>query len=224
MKIKCGLTPHFEYNMIEKYYSVKGESVTEKVIEKSRFITASRHVESEEEARAFIAEVSKKYFDATHNCYAFIPDIAGNFPRFSDDGEPQGTAGMPILEVIKNKKLVQTAVVVTRYFGGIKLGAGGLVRAYSGCAADNLAAAEKVVFEMCSEIAVTVDYTSVDGALRYFSETRADIIGTKYLNEVIFTVAVKKVEEDGFLSGLLNRLCGKVRTQKTKEYFFPFKL
>ncbi|MDE6585533.1 MAG: YigZ family protein, partial [Clostridia bacterium] len=81
--------------MIEKYYSVKGECVVEKIIEKSRFITTSRHVESEEEARSFITEIQKKYPDATHNCYAYIPDILGNFLRFSDGGEPQGTAGMP---------------------------------------------------------------------------------------------------------------------------------
>ena len=99
--------------MIEKYLSVSCGLITQKVIEKSKFITTSRHVESEEEARAFIAEISKKYSDATHNCYAYIPDIQGNIPRFSDDGEPQGTAGMPMLEVLKNKNLVQTAVVVT---------------------------------------------------------------------------------------------------------------
>ena len=127
--------------MTQKYLSVTGECVTEKVIEKSRFITTSRHVESEEEARAFISEINARFSDATHNCYAYIPDITGNSPRFSDDGEPQGTAGIPMLEVIKNKKLVQTAVVVTRYFGGVKLGAGGLVRAYAGCVADNLESA-----------------------------------------------------------------------------------
>ena len=132
---------------MEKYFSVSGEKVTEKVIEKSRFITTSRHIEGEEEAKAFVAEISAKYADATHNCYAYICDSLGNFLRFSDNGEPQGTAGMPILEVIKNKKLFETAVVVTRYFGGIKLGAGGLVRAYSGCAAENLESAQKVLYE-----------------------------------------------------------------------------
>ena len=120
------------------YLSVSGEVVTVKIIEKSRFITTSRHVEGEEQAKAFIEETSAKYSDATHNCYAYICDKYGNFLRFSDNGEPQGTAGMPMLEVIKNKKLFETAVVVTRYFGGIKLGAGGLVRAYSGCVAENL--------------------------------------------------------------------------------------
>ena len=131
---------------------------------------------------------------------------------------------MPILEVIKNKKLFQTAVVVTRYFGGIKLGAGGLVRAYSGCAAENLEQAQKVLYEVCSESEYTVDYSCVDGALRFFTEHGADIINTNYLNEVVFTVAVKKSEEDNFNKDLLNRLNGRVKVKKLKEYFFPFKI
>lgn len=210
--------------MTEKYYSVSGLRVTEKVIEKSRFITSSRHVESEEEARSFISEISKKYAGATHNCYAYISDILGNFLRFSDDGEPQGTAGMPILEVIKSKKLVQTAVVVTRYFGGIKLGAGGLLRAYSGCAAENLTSAETVAYETCSEIKITVEYPLVEPVMRYIGDTRADLLDTEYLNDVSFTVAVKKAEEHGFLSALNDRLCGKAKIQKLKEYYYPFRI
>lgn len=127
------------------YLSVNGECRTRKTIEKSQFITTARHISSEEEAQNFIAEMRKKYADATHNCYAYVADRLGNCLRFSDDGEPSGTAGMPILDVIRNKKLYETAVVVTRYFGGIKLGAGGLVRAYSGCASENLDATQKVL-------------------------------------------------------------------------------
>ncbi len=210
--------------MLEKYLSVAGETQTEKTIEKSRFITISRHVESEEEAKEFVAKISKKYSDATHNCYAYISDKLSNFLRFSDDGEPQGTAGMPILEVLKSKHLVEAAVVVTRYFGGVKLGAGGLVRAYSGCAAENLDAAQKVLYETCSELKVTVDYPLIDAALRFFGEVNAGVINTGYLNEVIFTVVIKRAEKDGFVSTLKNRLCGKVKIEKSREYFFPFKI
>lgn len=209
---------------MHKYLSISGECVTQKNIEKSRFITTSKHVENEEEAKAFVERVSAKYCDATHNCYAYICDSLGNFLRFSDDGEPQGTAGMPILEAVKNKKLVQTAVVVTRYFGGIKLGAGGLVRAYSGCVAENLDAANKVLYEECAESLYIVDYSGVDTVLRYFAECGADVINTEYLNEVIFTVAVKKCEEQKFNSELINRLNGRVKIKKEKEYFFPFKI
>lgn len=209
---------------MQQYLSISGETVTQKVIEKSRFITTSRHVEGEEQAKTFIAEIRSKYTEATHNCYAYICDELGNFLRFSDDGEPQGAAGMPMLEVIKNKKLFQTAVVVTRYFGGIKLGAGGLVRAYSGSVAENLEAAQKVLYQTCSESRYTVDYSGADAALRYFGERNVDVIDCEYLNEVSFTVAVKKTEEEDFNSSLINRLNGKVKIEKLKEYFFPFKI
>ena len=201
-----------------------GECITEKVIEKSRFITTSCHVESEEQARTFIAKLNKKYSDATHNCYAFISDINGNLLRFSDDGEPQGTAGMPMLDVLKNKKLMQTAVVVTSYFGGIKLGAGGLVRAYSGATSENLEAAQKVCYQTCAESLYIVDYPFVDSTLRYFSAKDCDVKATEYLDKVTFTVAVKKHLVEEFNAELINLLNGKIKIEKLKEYFYPFKI
>lgn len=210
--------------MLEKYSSVSGETQTEKVIEKSRFITTSSHVCGEEEAKAFVERIRANYHDATHNCYAYVCDNLGNFLRFSDDGEPQGTAGMPMLEVLKSNKLFEVAVVVTRYFGGVKLGAGGLVRAYSGCVAENLNAAQKVIYEPCAESNYTIDYPLADSAIRFFGEFGANVLKCEYLNEVTFTVAVRKSEEQNFTAELLNRLCGKVKIQKIKEYFFPFKI
>ena len=206
------------------YLSVNGECETQKIIEKSRFITTSKHISGEEEAKDFIADVRRRYPDATHNCFAYIADNLGNFPRFSDDGEPSGTAGMPMLEVIKNKKLYETAVVVTRYFGGIKLGAGGLVRAYSGSAAENLDCAQKVLYETCAQSEYCVDYSSVDGVMRFCAENSASILDTLYKDEVVFIIAVKKTDEETFNLGLINRLNGKVKIQKKKEYFFPFKI
>lgn len=206
------------------YLSVNGECRTRKIIEKSQFITTARHISSEEEAQNFIAEMRKKYADATHNCYAYVADRLGNCLRFSDDGEPSGTAGMPILDVIRNKKLYETAVVVTRYFGGIKLGAGGLVRAYSGCASENLDATQKVLYEMCSQSEYTVAYQSVDLFFRFFSEKSVDIIESRYENDVTFVVAVKKSQEQEINLSLINRLNGKVTIKKLKEYYFPFKI
>lgn len=206
------------------YLSVNGECRTRKTIEKSQFITTARHISNEEEAQNFIAEMRKKYADATHNCYAYVADRLGNCLRFSDDGEPSGTAGMPILDVIRNKKLYETAVVVTRYFGGIKLGAGGLVRAYSGCASENLDAMQKVLYEMCSQSEYTVAYQSVDLFFRFFSEKSAEIIESRYENDVTFVVAVKKSQEQEINLSLINRLNGKVTIKKLKEYYFPFKI
>lgn len=134
----------------------QGEVVVTKVIEKSKFIAAALHVDTVEQAVEFVNAKKKKYFDATHNCYAYI---IGDKVKFSDDGEPQGTAGMPILDCIKNNNLDFVCVVVTRYFGGIKLGAGGLVRAYSGSCADALHACQVVTMLPCERIQVVVDYS-----------------------------------------------------------------
>ncbi len=210
--------------MPQSYKSVSGECVTRKVIEKSKFIATSRHVCGEEEAKAFIAEIKKTYYDATHNCYAYIADNLGNFLRFSDDGEPQGTAGMPMLEAIKNNDIYEICVVVTRYFGGIKLGAGGLVRAYSGAVAENLNAAKKVLYETCAESLYIIDYSNADAAQRFFAERGAHIISSEYLNDVRFKVAVKKTEEISFNLSLLNALNGRVKIRKIREYFFPFEI
>lgn len=207
---------------MQGYLSVSGEHVTEKTIEKSRFIATSRHVEGEEQARAFIAEISLKYRDATHNCYAYIADDIGNFLRFSDDGEPQGTAGMPMLEVLKAQNLRQTAVVVTRYFGGIKLGAGGLVRAYSGSVAENLASASKVNYLPCAESSYIVDYPSIDVLTRFFGENDCQVKGSEYSDRVIFTVAVRKEKEEQFNAAIVNRLNGRVNIVKLREYLYPF--
>jgi len=196
---------------------------SEKIIEKSRFLTYSAHVESEEEARAFIAEIRSKHSLATHVCFAFISDKIGNLQRFSDDGEPQGTAGVPILEVLKAKKLFETAVAVVRYFGGIKLGAGGLVRAYSSSAAENLDGADIRVLEMCSEYALTVEYTGVDSMQKYISSRTCSLLSTDYGEKVTFQIAVKKKEEERFCTELVDYMQGRVKIEKGVEYYAPFK-
>ena len=135
------------------------------VVKKSRFIGYSKHVETEAEAMAFVAEISKKHWDASHNVYAFsLRD--GMTRRYSDDGEPQGTAGVPVLDVILKENIVDVCVVVTRYFGGILLGGGGLVRAYSQGARIALAAADKRYMTTCRRLTRSCDY-SLYGKLRY---------------------------------------------------------
>ena len=203
--------------------TVFGSHESEKIIEKSRFLTYSTHVESEEEARAFIAEIRAKHPFATHCCFAFVADKLGNLQRFSDDGEPQGTAGIPILEVLKAKKLYETAVAVVRYFGGIKLGAGGLVRAYSSSTAENLDGADIRVLEVCAERFIEVDYTGIDSVQKYISTHTCSLLSTDYGGAVQFLVAVKKAEADGFISGLIDYMQGRVETQRGEEYYSPFK-
>ena len=208
--------------MEKSVYTVFGRHESEKIIEKSRFITYSYHVESEEEARAFLSEIRGKHTLATHVCYAFIADKAGNLQRFSDDGEPQGTAGVPMLEVLKNKKLSETAVAVVRYFGGIKLGAGGLVRAYASSVAENLDGAD--IRELCPavEIKIIVDYTGVDGVQKFISPRTCPVLSTDYGEKVCFVLAVKKIEKESFLADLTDFMQGRVEIETGAEYYFPF--
>ncbi len=195
---------------------------SEKTIEKSRFIAYSAHVESEEEGRAFVAEIRKLHSLANHVCFAFIADKAGNLQRFSDDGEPQGTAGVPILEVLKAKKLTESAVAVVRYFGGVKLGAGGLVRAYSSSAAENLDGADIRTLEMCQECLLEVDYTGVDSLQKYISTHTCPLLSVDYGEKVSFLVAVKKAEVEGFVSGLIDYMQGRIKIARGKEYYNAF--
>ena len=131
---------------------------TEKIIEKSRFITYSARVESEEEAKAFLAALKDEHPFATHICYAYIADRQGNLQRFSDNGEPQGTAGMPILDVLQKNGLTDICCVVTRYFGGVLLGANGLVRAYSHSTALAIENAQVKVMLPCYPVSIQTDY------------------------------------------------------------------
>ena len=203
--------------------TVFGRCESEKTIERSRFLTYSAHVESEEEARAFVAAIRSEHTLATHVCYAFIADKTGNLQRFSDDGEPQGTAGVPMLEVLKAKKLYETAVAVVRYFGGIKLGAGGLVRAYSSATAENLDVADIRVLEMCVEYTVAVEYTGIDGVQKFLATKNCRLLSSEYGEKVNFTVAVRKNEGEEFCKALIDFMQGKVRVERGAEYYSPFK-
>ena len=203
-------------------YSVFTEYRSEKVIERSRFISTCSHIESEEEARAFLARVRTEFPDATHHCYAFVADTLGNFMRFSDDGEPQGTAGMPILDALRGKKLYQTAVVVTRYFGGVKLGAGGLVRAYSGAASECLDGAEKRFFEPCARYMLTLGYELSDAVRKYISANGWMLADAQYSDCVRLTVAVRSREEEAFAAKIVDFTEGRVRVEKQDEFIFAF--
>ena len=179
---------------------------TEKVIERSRFIATCAHVESEEAARAFLARVRTEFPDATHHCYAFVADTLGNLMRFSDDGEPQGTAGMPILEVLRGKKLYQTAVVVTRYFG----------------ASECLDGAEKRFFEPCARYMLTMGYELSDAVRKYISANGWMLADAQYSDCVRLTVAVRSREEEAFAAKIVDFTAGRVRVEKQDEFIFAF--
>ena len=143
--------------MKDRYKTVKNTASAEIVEKRSRFIASVKPVESEQEAVEFINELRKKYWDASHNVYAYILEDNGVM-RYSDDGEPSGTAGMPVLDMLKKEGITNTAVVVTRYFGGILLGTGGLVHAYSKSAKAGVLAANVLEMILCREITIVCDY------------------------------------------------------------------
>ena len=206
------------------YLSVSGEHVSEKVIERSRFITTSCHVEGEDEARAFIARISSKFKDATHNCYAYIADPTGNSPRFSDDGEPGGTAGMPILDVIKNKRLYCAAVVVTRYFGGIKLGAGGLIGAYSGNVARALDEAPMRLYRPSAVMKIEVAYALASKTEALLGAAGAIIDSRDWEGCARFTAALPEEEAEKVCLAIADMSAGGAKISKMHGEYRAYKL
>ena len=188
-----------------KNFKTINEKATIEIIEKkSRFICNVSPVETEEQAINFISEIKKQYHNARHNCFAYV--ISGQIPiiRFSDDGEPSGTAGKPILDVITGEKLENIVVVVTRYFGGILLGTGGLVRAYGKSAKEGVLAGKIVEMDLYSTIEICCDY-STSGKIQYEIENNNYILNNiDYTELVKFTVYVKENEKENFQKHIIN--------------------
>lgn len=203
------------------YKSLSGTHLREKIIEKSRFLTYTAHTAGEEDARAFLASVRAGHPLATHVCYAFIADSIGNLQRFSDDGEPQGTAGMPILNVIKAQGLFETTVAVVRYFGGIKLGAGGLVSAYSRSVSEALDNAKIVRCDRAKFYEVVCDYSDFR-RLSDEAEKRAQITATEYGDKVTLSFTVTLENENALIEKLTDVSSGKAQITYTGEGFFGF--
>lgn len=147
--------------MRSKYRTVRGYGEAKLEINRSLFIASVNRAEAEEQATAFIAEISRKYPDANHDCFAYVVGAQDEYQKAGDDGEPSGTAGKPILEVIKKNRLSDTVVVVTRYFGGIKLGAGGLIRAYGKSASEGILSAGLIERTLHSRIGVDIEYSQL---------------------------------------------------------------
>lgn len=168
---------------MESYITVSQEHRIEYIVEKSRFIATAIPCATEADAQAAIARITKEFWDATHNCTAYALGPRQEQQRSSDNGEPSGTAGKPMLEVLKKTGLTNTLIVVTRYFGGIKLGAGGLIRAYSHSAAEVIHSAPKTLHAPRQLISITIDYGLFGTVERYLQDE-------KYYYETNFTDTV----------------------------------
>lgn len=207
---------------MKPYLGAWGKASADRIIEKSRFIGYCARTAGEGEAKAFLESIRCEHPAATHVCYAYIADSLGNLQRFSDAGEPQGTAGLPILGVLKAQKLYETAVAVVRYFGGIKLGAGGLTRAYANVAADAAAAVEKRSFEPCAELTLSVGYPEVSPLLRFLEERGTEIKDRNFDTGAHITVAVRESEAEAFGRALFAQLAGRVKCARGVVFLYPF--
>ena len=204
--------------MKTEYRTIRARASAEMIERRSRFIAHVLPVQTEQEALAFINALRSEYYDATHNVYAYIID-ENNICRYSDDGEPSGTAGIPVLDVLRKENLTNLCVVVTRYFGGILLGGGGLVRAYGASAKLGVDAAGIITRVLCDVVEVSCDYTLL-GKLRYEAEQRGHTIkGITYTDRAQLYVFTKTHETEGFLKAMCEASNGRaVCTRLEQEY------
>lgn len=196
------------------YITVKDRGQAEIIIRKSRFIANVAPVQSEADAWAFIEQIRKEHAEATHNCFAFK---AGAVQRMSDDGEPSGTAGRPIFDVLDKKGLADTVVVVTRYFGGILLGAGGLVRAYSEAAVAGVEAAGVAQAVAAVDLSLGLDYSLV-GKVQYLLQQRGALtLDQQFGQEVTITCRVLSADAGTLESDLAQVSAGRIRVARLQE-------
>ena len=196
--------------MLEKYKTVYEGGEGEIVEKKSRFIATVRPVQTEEEALAFIEEMKKKYWDARHNCYVYSVGKNREYTRCSDDGEPSGTAGRPMLDVILGEDIYNVAAVVTRYFGGILLGTGGLVRAYSAAVQEGLRESLIIEKHLCRKVRMSMDYTML-GKMQYLAaKLNLMILDSLYTDGVEMQLLVPDEQFQSFIKEVTEASNGKV--------------
>ena len=210
-----------EPSELKPFRTVAAASETEYVVNRSRFIGRCFPVTDEKEALSILERIRKQHWDATHNCYAYR--LKSGAARFSDDGEPQGTAGLPMMEVLSKRGVYDLLVVSTRYFGGILLGAGGLVRAYTRSASDAVEAAGLVSMEPCTTFCVVIPYPYRNAVFGVF-ERFGVIESTDYGEKITCTFRCRSAESDAFLKALSDRTEGRIGAEVLNEGYFGFPL
>jgi uncharacterized YigZ family protein len=195
--------------MLLSYKTVKGYGENEIIIQKSRFICYVDRATTEQEAQEFIQKIKKLHRDANHNCSAYLIGENNQIQKANDDGEPSGTAGVPILEVLKKKDLKDTVVVITRYFGGIKLGAGGLIRAYGTATSEGINHVGIVERKLMRIMSVTVDYTWVGKIENELRSSDYLLKNTNYTENVEFEIYVEESRTEAFVEWMTEITNGK---------------
>ncbi|MGO2645885.1 MAG: YigZ family protein [Lactococcus cremoris] len=194
--------------------TIKTDFINEEEIKKSRFICHLKRISTEEEARDFIAKIKKEHWKANHNCSAYTLGNRQEIQRSSDDGEPSGTAGVPMLEILKKKEIINVCAVVTRYFGGIKLGAGGLIRAYAGSVNHAIEEVGSVQIVNQRELILKLDYSLYDSVQRFLLTQNLQISDSEFLSEVTVRCFIDEEKINNFLELLTESFNGKIRVEK----------
>lgn len=200
---------------MKNYKTIAANGIVEEDIKKSRFICHLKRVETEEEGRNYIAQIKKEHYKANHSCSAMIIGEDGQVKRSSDDGEPSGTAGIPMLTVLEKRELTNVVAVVTRYFGGIKLGAGGLIRAYAGSVAHALDEIGTVEIKELNGIQIQLSYSQYQTFANFLEDKQLQEFDTQFGTEVITQIYVDKDMVETTISDLTEFYAGKVACQKS---------
>lgn len=207
-------------NMLAEYKTVYTGGEAEIVEKKSRFIATVQPIKTEEEALEFIEKVRKQHWSATHNCFAYTAGERFEVQRCSDDGEPNGTAGKPMLDVLLGEKIHNIAAVVTRYFGGTLLGTGGLVRAYSKATQEGISASKIITKMYGCKLEITTDYTGL-GKIQYILGQRGiTVLQSTYTEKVVLEVLVPKEEEEVLTGEIVEGTNGQALIEKGEECYF----
>lgn len=206
---------------MKNFITIKQNIEQETVINKSRFITYLFKVEKEDEAKAKIDEIKALHKDATHNCSAYTVGDSHQIQKANDDGEPSGTAGVPMLESLKKNDIHNVVAIVTRYFGGIKLGSGGLIRAYQGRVSEAIQLAGKVIYKNGMIIQVTLPY-ELSGKFEHAIDDKFIIINQTYTDKVIYDVQLVSEDKDEFINFVTELTQGLPVIQVKSELMLPF--
>lgn len=203
------------------YQTVFKRNESEYVEKRSRFIATLCHCETEEDANNFVKEMKAKYWDARHNVYAYSVE-QGRMCRFSDDGEPHGTAGKPMLDVIVGSGITNIAVVVTRYFGGVLLGTGGLVRAYSKATQDVLQSAEVYIMLQGTDCEIVCEYADLATLQRLVFDSEGEIKNTGYTDKITLSFVLKEEFLNGFKEKLRETFSARLVLEEKEKILLPF--
>lgn len=208
--------------MVKPIITIKEEHQIENIINKSHFIAHIRPVQNEEDAKAFINEIKSSHKDATHNCSAYTIGSEMNIQKANDDGEPSGTAGVPMLEILKKLEIHNACVVVTRYFGGIKLGGGGLIRAYSGAVRDVIYDIGRVELREAVPVTITISY-DLTGKFEYELASAPYMLRNQfYTDKVSYQIDVVKEDYEEFIQFLNRNTAGNYDLEEENIKLLPF--